>query len=520
MGILITSQGGITLPGALIMLGVPMLSIGKSYCNRSTGAREANRRLLHYSSTNDAWSCPLFWNFHGNAIPFQWMVGLAFCYLAMICILIESGIFSMFRKSHRDPSTSSAENEADVETELMASHYHLDEISKLVQENVTCASQLYMNSPVSNPEYDGAGRDPSANVINDTKAASQKRINSVMSTSKYQNLESKGVIHLNALALKVSKSEAYSKDKNKVQDFNKLIMASQEAAYKSISAYPRSDQMQSAAISLLALVAKYDLTRERNLYQADEYGLDVPIRTMRNALKRAKCIDEEGKDNDLRMGEIRASELQRKACLYLGALTDSQNQSKNRKGKETDTSFIIATKIVEEDGLIAILDAIDWFRFHEEVVNWGLWAVFMLCYNHVGNKVQFVRMDGISKVCRAIKTIVEDYQDRLDRITRTKESKEDGPVSLVSRSSAKEVARHGIAILFDVLRYDEKSNATLDFTQVRRLSLNAGMHEIMVNAMSVFRDSTDIMMMGQQMLVATGYTGNIPHYEGAVVPMR
>jgi hypothetical protein len=58
-------------------------------------------------------------------------------------------------------------------------------------------------------------------------------------------------------------------------------------------------------------------------------------------------------------------------------------------------------KIVEEDGLIAILDAIDWFQLHSEVVNWGLWAVFMSCYNHVGNKIQFVRMDGIARVCRA-----------------------------------------------------------------------------------------------------------------------
>ena len=52
----------------------------------------------------------------------------------------------------------------------------------------------------------------------------------------------------------------------------------------------------------------------------------------------------------------------------------------------------IVTKIAEEDGLEAIIDAIDWYRYHAEVCNWGLWTLFTLCFGHTGNKKLFVGM--------------------------------------------------------------------------------------------------------------------------------
>ena len=542
MGILISNRGTVTLPCALIILGIPMLSIGKNYCNYSTSStRTANRSSLN---PNNNFSCPLFWSFLGAndvTVPFQWTVGLVFCYLAILCILIESGAFSILQKFNLKSNqgtilnTNTAEkNEADVETELMASHYHHDEILNLVKENVTLASQgLYMQSQnhataTATDDDDSNGED--ANGGNGTKSGTEKGMDSAISRGKYQNLESKGIVHLNALALKVSKSESIPRNNKNAdtingKDSNQLILICQESAYKSLTAFPRSDRIQSAAISLLALIAKNEAVRERNLYEADEYGLNIPIRAMRGALRRVKDVDagvgDMGTSNgnaDVDGEEIIAAELQRKACLYLGALTDSSNQDKDVNGIESENHHQnVATKIVEEDGLIAILDAIDWFRFHDEVVNWGLWAVFMLCYNHVGNKIQFVRMDGIARVCRAIKTVVDDYQDQRDG---NDDGKEDGPVASYSESSVKEVARHGVAILFDVLRYDEKSNASLDFTQLRRLSLNAGMHDVVTNVMHAFRDNSEIMMMGQQMLIATGYTGDIPHFEGSIVPMK
>ena len=86
-----------------------------------------------------------------------------------------------------------------------------------------------------------------------------------------------------------------------------------------------------------------------------------------------------------------------------------------------------------------------------------------------------------------------------------------------AEQSANEVARHGIAILFDVLRYDD-TNPGVDFAHIRRVSLNAGMHEVVKTAMLIFDDNTEIMMMGQQMLIATGFTGDMPKFAGPLVP--
>jgi hypothetical protein len=46
------------------------------------------------------------------------------------------------------------------------------------------------------------------------------------------------------------------------------------------------------------------------------------------------------------------------------------------------------------------------------------------------------------------------------------------------------------------------------------MALNAGLHHVVVDAMHSFRENTEIMMMGQQMLIATGYTGDIPEFAG------
>jgi hypothetical protein len=81
--------------------------------------------------------------------------------------------------------------------------------------------------------------------------------------------------NLNALALEVSKPESIpsnSKNADEINgnDSNQLILICQEAAYKSLTAFPQSDRIQSAAISPLTLIAKNEAVRERNLYEADE----------------------------------------------------------------------------------------------------------------------------------------------------------------------------------------------------------------------------------------------------------
>jgi len=44
------------------------------------------------------------------------------------------------------------------------------------------------------------------------------------------------------------------------------------------------------------------------------------------------------------------------------------------------------------------------------------------------------------------------------------------------------------------------------------------LHDTVKSAMLAFGDNTEIMMMGQQMLIATGYAGDIPEFAGSLVP--
>ena len=238
----------------------------------------------------------------------------------------------------------------------------------------------------------------------------------------------------------------------------------QQAAYLSLRLYLEDDDIVAGAISILALVAKKTQVRQRNKNQANIYGLDRPIQALKKALERAKKEEDQAKEELL-------AEIQRKGALFLGALADG------------DKEFDLPIKIVEEDGLELILDAANWFRLHEYVANWALWAIFIICYEQSRNKVQFVRLSGITTVCELMK----HHPDSL------------------------EVNRHGVAILFDLLKEgNETEGVKWDPWEVRRLALGAGLHKVVLNAMTEFSDSMDIMMMGQEMLIGTGYRGEIP----------
>lgn len=238
----------------------------------------------------------------------------------------------------------------------------------------------------------------------------------------------------------------------------------QEAAYSMLRMYPNDDDAVAAAISLNALVAKDEQVRERHLHEADVYGFNVPINAMRASLKRASSVQDA-----IESEERLSAELQRKACLLLGALADNDVE--------------IATKIVDEGGLEAILDALKWYRFHEQVSNWGLWAIFVLCYEHTGNKQELIRLGGIPVVCLIMKNNHESL----------------------------EVSRHGTAILFDLMR-QAQGDSLSTVAQVRKIALNAGLHDVLVTAMTEWNASIEIVGMAQEMLVATGYKGEIPRY--------
>lgn len=267
---------------------------------------------------------------------------------------------------------------------------------------------------------------------------------------------------LAALAVLATKHSEMQQDDDDSSQYHphELESICQEAAYIALRSFPDDDEAVAAALSLNALVAKDEQVRERHLHEADVYGFNIPINAMRTALKRAQSTQDEA-------AERLSAELQRKACLLLGALADNDST--------------VATMIVDEGGLEAILDALKWYRFHEEVSNWGLWAIFVLCYEHTGNKKDLIRLGGIEVVCLIMKN---------------------NPESL-------EVQRHGTAILFDLLR-EARDDALSNVAKVRNMALNAGLHEVLVNAMNEFDSSMDIVMMGQEMLVATGYKGDIP----------
>jgi hypothetical protein len=260
---------------------------------------------------------------------------------------------------------------------------------------------------------------------------------------------------------------ALARKHNKQDRPKNLPLLCQQAAYLTLRLFAEDDDVIAGAISLLALVAKDQQVRQRNKHQADVYGIDRPIQVLRKALERAKKVEDEEKEEQM-------AEIARKGCLFLGALADG------------DKDLEIAIKVVEEDGLELILDAANWFRFHEGVANWALWAAFILCYDNPRNKIQLIRLGGMTTICQLLKN---------------------NPNSL-------EVNRHGVAVLFDLLREGHRvEGVKFDPWEVRRLALAAGLHDVVMNAVTEFSDSMDIMMMGQEMLIGTGYGGDIPQYQ-------
>jgi hypothetical protein len=247
-----------------------------------------------------------------------------------------------------------------------------------------------------------------------------------------------------------------------------ISLLCQEAAYIGFDCFPTDDTVVASAAALMALVSKNSVVRERHLHEADAFGLDRPIACMRQALQRAINAEEVTTEQ-----EQASAELQRKSCLLLGALADGDTE--------------IACQIVQEGGLQAILDAVKWYRFHEEVANWSLWALFILCYENMANKVAVVQAGGVPVVIQTMLNVPQ----------------------------SQEVARHGIAILFDLMRDEQDSTAgrpTLDVWRIRNTALTAGLHRAVAHAMAEFCDAMDIMMMGQDLLVGTDYQENIPEY--------
>jgi len=262
-----------------------------------------------------------------------------------------------------------------------------------------------------------------------------------------------------------SKNDPSKKNDDPVID--SLSLLSQQAVYLGLAAYPDDNEVVDASFALLALVGKNEMTRERHMHQANVYGLNVLARCMGQALDRAKEVGDKRKEQKM-------AEIQRKGCLMLGALADGDAD--------------MALQVVQDGGLTSILDAVSWYRFHEQVANWALWAVFILCYENKANKADLLELNGISIILQTMKNC----------------------------SGSVEVTRHGIATVFDLLRDDHEESAqapNLNLRKIREIAVTAGLHPIIIQAIESFSDNPsnmDITMMARELLVGTGYRGDIP----------
>ena len=242
-----------------------------------------------------------------------------------------------------------------------------------------------------------------------------------------------------------------------------LSLPYQQFAFQLIGSYPQNDQIVSGSMVLLTLIAKDTRVRMRFKDNGENNGLNRPIDLLKKVLERAK----EEKDE---MKEAALAEILRKGCLFLGAVCNDDND------------LGLQSIIVSEGGLELILDAANWFRLHEDLSKWALWATFIISYNNLRIKVELVRLQGIQIICR----LMENNRTNI------------------------EVNRHGIALLLDLMREREEDEIPWNSREIRKIALASGLHNRVLTAMNEFSDSMDILMMGQQILIGTDYSGIIP----------
>lgn len=429
MAIFITPEGGVTLQALLLLTGVPLVGIGQYHSSADFVAT-----LMGGSSATR---------------PIQSTIGLvcisAGLLLALIAVLVNSD------------DEGYSERRLSLKYDMMP--------PKDVLEEIRNNHRIVQTGKKSGGVKPTAAKENKVKIMRAAICSLSSLAIRLSKEQKQRKLKEAAKTQSSDDPLNIAAAEASWADRF-LHKPHELELVCQEGAYLVINMYPSEDATVASALSLLALVAGDSMVRKRNIEEADRFGLNEPIAAMRNALKRSKeCL------NPTELDERFSAELQRKGCLLMGAMSD----------KDKD----IATKIVDEDGLVAVLDALDWFRCHEDIANWGLWAIFSLCYEHRGNKAELVKLDGIRRICGVMKDIPE----------------------------CEEVARHGIAIVFDLLR--ELPETLVDVSKIRQVAIGSGFQKRVKEAMVQFPQSKEIVMMGQQMLVATGYKGEIPHFSMA-----
>jgi hypothetical protein len=201
------------------------------------------------------------------------------------------------------------------------------------------------------------------------------------------------------------------------------------------------EQVLDAAVALLALVATEPSVRRR--YGADDgQRVEIVVQMLHRARLRAKQYR-------YPETEQRAAELQRKGCLLLGALANNNNPNTaaatsaatTRNGVvllEKKNSCSLGQLILAKGGMRCIIDALAWFRCHEPVANWALWAIFTLMYD--------LPEEGDDQSSSSSSSPSTAIQHLLNA--------NGGPVILAALENCGhqvDVARHGMAIIYHLV---------------------------------------------------------------------
>ena len=254
-----------------------------------------------------------------------------------------------------------------------------------------------------------------------------------------------------------------------VQINDSNYLRAQEIARLCFLTFPNDDKISIAAMSLLIVVSKSAVVKDRVMTEADRYGLNTPIAIARFSLDRRKNSTETTFDHDQ---EQTAAELQRKSALLLGSFSDG------------DSDF--SALVVDEGGIELMFDAANFFRHHQFTLKWIIWSLFTICYDNFGNKAHLIRLGGIPKCCESMKA------------------------TMISA----EAQRHGMALLFDILRNTGEQEHRRMYC-IRSLAINAGIHEVLIQSIeSHGKEFPEVAHMGREILLGSNYKGDIPQYNG------
>jgi hypothetical protein len=199
------------------------------------------------------------------------------------------------------------------------------------------------------------------------------------------------------------------------------------------------------------------------------------------AMRTVLSLDQAGADTPDEKRSRRCAEVQRLGALILGAVCDERNELK--------------TAVVDEGFAAALLEAMDWFRHHEPLAQWALWALFNATFNHTSNKVDLVRKG-------ALKTVV---------------------TAMDAHPNSAGVQRQAVALLFSCLMQGSTAGAdgssgvvVADVPRMREVASSQGMNEAVEAACKAHPKDKSIQGMGQQILAASS-AGGAGRANGGVV---